>query len=423
MPVDPQKGERIAIFLRLNLDSYAFLRDSASILAEHGYQIDWVVGALAHPLIYRGQGVSIIPRPEAFPSFSRKLPRLIRKLGIGGTIYAWLVTNLYDPLARRIFFHPFLKKRHKELPYVCMLGVDPEGLVAAAECAHVLNVPLAFWSLLLLFTDEIHSPAKMRLKQAENKACQEVRFAITQDPARGEALSNENGLPGKKLIYVPNSPRGLARRQKHDYLYRLLKIDPRRKLILCAGMIGQWTLSAELVRAAASWPEEYVLVMQSHTPREKYWEQAYLDEVVRSADPSRVVLSFDPVPSSDYRAMMDSADIGIALYQPQQSIDVTQGRNVRLMGYSSSKLSGYLHCALPVLVNDAVIGPQKMVESWNCGICVSNPEQIGVALTRIFENYDVFSANAIQCFNHELELETHFTPVIEQIESARKSEI
>jgi glycosyltransferase involved in cell wall biosynthesis len=297
-----------------------------------------------------------------------------------------------------------------------MIGVDPEGLVSAAPLAQMLGVPFVFWSFELLFADEITGTKKKKLKEMEIVVNRQAEFSIIQDRWRGNALVQENGLRPESLIYIPNAPRGPARRQKSDYLHRRLGIDPGRRIILCAGMIDRWTMSMELVQVAAFWPEEFVLVMQSHTPRDGYWTQTYLNEVVRVADPSRVAISFDPIPSSDYRAMMDSADVGLVFYTSQTSSDTTQGRNIRLIGLSSGKLGGFLHSGLPLVVNDAVIGPKELVEQWGCGICVSRPEQIGAALETIFRDYDAYASNAVRCFNQELELGARFSKVIERLD-------
>jgi glycosyltransferase involved in cell wall biosynthesis len=175
-------------------------------------------------------------------------------------------------------------------------------------------------------------------------------------------------------------------------------------------------MSLELVKSAADWPEKYILVMQSHTPRSGYWSQAYLNEVVRATDPKRVIISFDPVSPSDFRTMLDSADVGLAFYTPQASIDSTQGRNVHLMGFSSGKFANYLYCGLPVVVNDAGVGPNNVVEKWGCGFSVNTSEQIRTALNSIFSSYDTYSENAIRCFNQELELGSRFQDVIDRID-------
>ena len=414
------KGRIALFFLYDTLEPFTFVRDALCMLVERGYTVDiYAAMSSGQRSTSLPDGISILPHPEAFVVFKDKYPRLVQLLRKGGRQYEWFMMNIYRPLARKFFFNRFLRQRHAALPYRCVIGADPEGLASAAPLAKMLDVPLAFWSLELLFEAEITSPGKKRLKEMENTASREVCFAIIQDAWRGQALSEENHIPPEKLIYVPNAPRGEARRKKSDYLHRRLGIDPQRKIVLCAGMLGQWTMSAELVRAAATWPDEYVLVMQTHTPRELYWDQSYINELVRLADPKQVIISFDPVPGANYRDMMDSADVGLAFYATVSQKDTTQGRNVYLMGLSSGKLGGFLHSGLPVVVNDAVIGPKEMVEKWACGISVGKPEQIAAALNAISREYDRYTANAVHCFNQDLELGARFETVVERIEQLK----
>jgi hypothetical protein len=414
------RGRIALLFLYDSLDPFTFVRDALSLLIEHGYLVDIYAGMSSG---YRSsvlpEGITIMRHPEAFLFFKDRYPRIIQLLRKGGRQYQWFIMNLYRPLVRKLSFYRILQKRNAILAYTCVIGTDPEGLVSAYPLAKMFEIPLAFWSLELLFSDEISNPAMRKLKHMEVTASRDVHFAIIQDAWRGKALSDENGIASEKLIFVPNAPRGVACRRKSDYLYRRLGIDPKRKIVICAGMLGQWTMSAELVKAAAAWPEGYTLVMQSPVPKEFYQAQSYLDEMIGAADLSRVVFSFDPVPAENYRDMMDSADFGLAFYSPGSGKDTTQGRNVQLMGLSSGKFGGFLHSGLPVVVNDAVIGPKEMVEKWGCGICVSQPEQIERALETIFQNYGKYSSNAVLCFDQDLELEASFSKVIEQIDRVK----
>ncbi len=409
---------RIGLFFMYDyLESFAFVRDALIMFIDSGYSVDIFIPTSRFPPknVAGMERVTMFGNPEAFQFVQNRQPRWIRKLRKGGRIYAWLEMNIFRVVLRRSF-HRLLQTRHAACPYVCLIGNDPQGLVSAASWAKLMNVPLAFWSFELLFADEIQEKQGKRLKEKEIEACKAIQFAIIQDKWRSRALIEEDGLASEKILYVPNSQRGAARRQKSDYIYQRYHIEPDRKIVLYAGMIGKWTMSVELVQAAASWPEEYLLVMQSHMAREKYWAQDYLDEIVRLTDPARVILSFDPVPASDYQTLVDSAAVGLVFYSPQTSGDTTQGKNVLLMGLSSGKMGGFLQSGLPIIVNKAVIGPKELVQQYRCGICVDTPDQIGEAINTVFRDYNEYSSNAIRCFDQEWELETHFKKVIERID-------
>jgi glycosyltransferase involved in cell wall biosynthesis len=230
-------------------------------------------------------------------------------------------------------------------------------------------------------------------------------------------LIEENGIDPTRIFYVPNAPSGRARREKSDYLQKRLNVPLDAKVILYAGNISRWSMSAEIVKATAGWPNEYVLVIQSRTPK-YFWRDKYLEKVIELADPKKVIISFEPVPQSEFRSFVDSADVGLAFYEPYFSQGcTTEGENIRLMGLSSGKIANYLYSGLPIIVNDVVIGPKEIVQSSNCGICVRHATDIKGALALIFDKYDLYVGNACRCFDQTLELEKHFTPVIDHLES------
>jgi glycosyltransferase involved in cell wall biosynthesis len=272
--------------------------------------------------------------------------------------------------------------------------------------------------LELLFANEItRHKQKRNLKDLEIAGSRQAIFTIVQDRWRGQVLIDENGLEPSRIIHVPNAPRGLARREKSNYLHQRLNISPKRKIVLCAGSIARWSMAAEIVAAAMDWPDDYVLVMQSHYRKEAIYSDPYLSALINQADPRKVVISFDPVPQSEYRAFVDSADIGLAFYTPvDPSFSTTYGQNVYWLGLSSGKLASYLYSGLPVIVNSAVIGPGEIVREFNCGVCLSDPRESGNAFSGIFENYGKYSSNACLCFQQALELEKYFTPVITRID-------
>ncbi len=416
----PGESKRIAIFYpSANLGAFSSLRDTLALLVELGYRVDFytTLDAFYPRSDLDLQGLSIINRSEAFLYFTETYPKLILRLKKGGKPYRWLMMNVLHPLLRTLSFNNFLRQRHASHPYGCIIGIDPEGLTSAAPLAKILNIPLAYWSLELLFASEItKQEQKKRLKSQEITGSRQAIFTIVQDRWRGQALIDENGLEPSKIFYVPNAPRGKARREKSDYIHRRLNISPERKVVLCAGSIARWSMAAEIVAAAVDWPDDYVLVMQSRKYQighpDEYW-----NDLIKMVDPKKVIISSDPVPQSEFRRFVDSADVGLAFYTPAPLQNTTAfGKNISLIGLSSGKIAGYLHSGLPIIVNDAVIGPGELVKTTQCGICVEKPEEIKDALASIFGQYDWYTANACRCFDQEMELERHFGSVIEQME-------
>lgn len=172
-------------------------------------------------------------------------------------------------------------------------------------------------------------------------------------------------------------------------------------------------MSLEIVEAARDWPPDYLLYMQSKATRD-HAMTGYSEEVIRTADPGSVLIGRDPLPAEEFKQLLDSADVGLALYNPRFRDDSRIAKNLELIGYSSGKLADYLHAGLPVVVS-RLPGPRHLVEKYECGVCVDSPDEIGEALNVIFRDYARFSDNACRCFDSALELERNFKSVIERL--------
>lgn len=414
------KQRRIAILLPLGtLDTLSSVRDGIILFAQHGYLVDvYVLHNSKYPVPYfKNPAISVvINQPAVFSRGHLELPkwllgrgtRLIRRL------YRWFNFSFYGRLWRGLVFNRKLQRRHARIPYICIIGVEPEGLCDAARYASLLNVPLVYWSLELLFSDEIKNRYEWVLKQEEIIKSQQATFTIIQDVWRAQALINENNLDPARIIMVPNAPIGRARRNQSDFLRRKYKIDAERKIVLFAGSLKSWwAMSDEILEAASHWPDKYVLVMHS---RQKY-SSRYLNLLSRKTNSDRVIISHDPFTSTEFRSLIDSADVGIAFYRhlPPDKAVRNAGKNIKILGLSSGKVSDYLQSGLPVIVNEC-IGLSEVIELYNCGICVTDPHMIIEALSVIFSKYDYYVENACRCFNEKLEITRNFQPVLAQLE-------
>lgn len=413
-------NKRIAIFYPWgNLGAFTHLRDAIVLLVEHGYAVDlFTQSDVSRPAPGLDlPGFTLFNRPEASLFCIDHYPWFVRRFHKGRRFGAWLEMNLIRPM-KRPAFHSFLRERHASQAYTCFIGMDPQGLVSAEPLAKMLSVPLIYWSLELMFKEELISSEQNDLKSREINASRQTAFTIVQDEWRGRALIAENGLEPSRILYVPNAPRGQARRQKSDYLHRRLNISPDRTVILYTGNFDRWTMAAEIVAVTADWPDNYVLVMQSPSASQSGHLDKYMNDLLKLVDPKKVIISFDPVPQSDFRCFVDSADIGLAFYRSAtKQYSTMHGKNIFLMGLSSGKIAGYLRSGLPIIVNDAVIGPGELVKTALCGICLEKPEEIKDAVALICDNYDWYTANACRCFDQQLELERQFSLVIKQLDA------
>jgi len=421
LDINQSSNKFVAIFYPwANMGAFTSLRDALVILIEHGYRVDFYNvydGSYPSPDLDE-PGLSIINRPEVFINFPEIYPKLIHRINKGGKPYRWWMMNVFHPLRRMILRNKFLLQQHASHPYCCIIGIDPNGIISALPIAKMFHLPLVYWSLELLFTSEITRSEDKNLKYLEVEGSRQASITIVQDRWRGKALIDENGLDPAKIIYVPNAPRGIARRKKSNYLHKRLNISPEKKIILCTGSIAHWSMIAEIVAASSEWPNNYLLVIQSRRNNNSHLSK-YIKDLMKLVDPKKVIISFDPVPQSDFRTLVDSADVGLAFYAPDQTKSSTlYGKNISLIGFSSGKISGYLFSGVPIIVNEAAAGGlREMVSEFGCGICVSDPSKISIALKDIFEDYEKYSSSACTCFQQLWELEKNFLPVIEKFRS------
>lgn len=414
MPTSSVCG-RIAIFYPWHrLGGLSCLLDATVMLAQHGYWVEiYTLWDSDFPSYVAGHpSISIITdRTGVFAEAGVVLPQWT--FGRGYRLYSWLVSRLYRPMWRYFQFRRRLCEQHASQPYTCFIGMDPQGLIDAVRFADMLGVPFVYWSLELYFQHEV-TEKQRNLKRKDTEYSRRAALTIVQDKWRAEALIAENGMDSGKVMLVPNAPMGRARRVRSNTLRTRLRIPAERKIVLLTGTLEWWTMGTEIVAAANSWPEEYVLVIQS--ARRSKSHSPYVDSMLNKADPKHVLFSFEPVPANEYRDLIDSADAGLAFYNPYPpATNSKSNTNIALIGLSSGKLAAYLYSGLPVVVNN-ITGPQELVEGNRCGISVSKPTQILGALNTIFEHYDWYSDNACLCFDDQLELTRNFLPVIDRLD-------
>jgi len=411
---------RIAVFFALGtLGTVPGLQDALLMLTENGYAVDvFVRGEARFPDPEFGDApVSVYAdRPGIFGRGPTTQPGWMR--GRGGRPYSWIVRRTYHPAWRSLVFRRELSARHRHAPYHCIIALDSQALVDSAGYAVDLGVPVVFWSLELIFWSQIRSASALRLKEREVRCSRDAALVIVQDPWRGAALVAENGLDPARVVYVPNAPRGSARRRRSSFLHETLGLDPARRVVLCAGAIEPWAMSLDLVRAASRWPSGFTLVLQSRSDVRSA-ASAYVRTVLGEASPDHVAVLTEPLSPSDFRALVDSADVGLALYDPRRGDPAGDlDRNIELMGYASGKIASYLQGGLPIIVN-SLPGPRDLIARHGCGRCADSPEDVAVALADIFADYERYTRDACQCFDQQLELERHFAPVVGRIMALR----
>lgn len=395
----PQSLKRIAIvYCHRNFDSVPSLCSTVELLADCGYRIDIFTlldGAFLRPL-FPQNGVSVLPLTG---------PERAERAGM------WRLV----PEER--FFPLWLRWRSRQVPYRCVIGADPEGLVRAADMAGWLNIPYAYYSLELLLSYELQSDEQRALKAREKVLSQRAAFVIIQDEERAGLLMGDNAVSRDRIICVPNAPLGRATRSRSTYLRDMFGVRPDQRIILNTGTLSTWTCTHQLALSTREWPDNWVLIC--HT-RSRGWSlnREYMIVLKDLSPPGRIRFSTAPVPRCEYPRLIQSADVGVAFYGIEDDSVFVQD-NIRFIGLSSGKVAYYLQAGLPVLVND-IQSHKRLVSEYGCGQVAQDPSVTRPALERIFINYDTYSRNALRCFAGEYDFTGKFEAVIRAVEALEK---
>jgi glycosyltransferase involved in cell wall biosynthesis len=298
--------------------------------------------------------------------------------------------------------------------YLCFIGVDRDGLLTATIAGFLMRVNILCWSLEMRFVGESRHVLQRNIKRLEKYCLRKASNIITQDYCRAEALALENAIDLSKVIIVPNSPSGPPPRiTESDYLQRRLSLSPSHSIIvLHLGLIAPSLYSWELAKSTTSWPVECLLVF--HERRRRSLQNPYLKQIQEAA-PGRISISLDPVSYDDLDKLVSSARIGVVLYRSDY------GLNFALAG-ASGKLGQYLRCGLPVVCLD-LPGIGAVVRKYDCGICVTDVEQIGEAIRSILESYERYRLNALRCYMEMYEFGVHFEKVLHVISPVWKDHL
>jgi glycosyltransferase involved in cell wall biosynthesis len=307
---------------------------------------------------------------------------------------------------------PYLLGRCAQERYSCLIGVDPWGLVLASISGRFRGIPVIYFSLEIYQWRMLKSPYLRALKLLERLANRAAAFTIIQDWDRGALLMRENHISRGRIEILPNAPRGEASAEKTDDLHRAMRIDRQRQIVLHIGSIYPLQTCLELARCAKLWDSNWAMVFHSRSRL----LITYTKELRRVVDNRQVYLSDQPLSGSEQiRRLVASAHVGVALYPMSINGPHSGGCNVHTMGRSSGKIAHYLQCGLPVVVSD-LPSLRAYVDRYRCGVCVSDVENVGIALKTIFDDYDRFSANALTCFREAFDFESHFVPIATRLD-------
>ena len=282
--------------------------------------------------------------------------------------------------------------------YDCFFGIDAAGLVAAVAAGRAKRVPVMYYSLEMLVSQDIQGWQRQIIKKLERRCHRNTICTIALTSRRARVLLADNQFPDAQVEIVPVARTGPAIQEKSDFLRQKFHIPADKKIILVAGAIDPLNLTLELAQAALTWPVDWVLVLHGWVGARGYEDQVRA-VVSRGAN---TIVSTDVVTEEELDSLVASADVGVALYRSGKL-------NVDEM--ASSKIAQYLRCGLPVVATDFPT-LVELVESNECGVCVHDVADVEQAIQRVLGNYAQCQESALRVYEQSLRFEKHFQPVL-----------
>lgn len=288
--------------------------------------------------------------------------------------------------------------------YFLLIGADAFGIIAARYVSLRKKIPFIYYNLELLLAKECQSLKEKTIKFFERKASQSATFTIIQDRRRAKYLAQDNKLKYKNIEYIPVSV-FQSKIKKSYYLQKKFNIPYDKKILLYAGEIEPDVMCLELVEAAQSWDNDFVLVIHAsklHDSAIKYIEN------MRAINKNRqVYFSLDPVEWDKVPELLSSADIGLAFYR-------NVGKNYFEIGQSSGKLASYLEVGLPVITIDFP-SLREIIDEYKVGKYTHDFNRIESLAKEIIEKFNFYHNNALKCFEEKYNNAKYFPKILKRI--------
>ncbi len=261
--------------------------------------------------------------------------------------------------------------------YGLIIGIDQPGIIIANAIASASHVPKAMISYEIFYASEIGSVQK----NEEILACQDLSFVICQDEIRAKQLATENHIDKNRILCIPVAGGSWKKdASSRSSLRRRHGIDDNKNIAIYIGSFEKWAGFDILLQEIHLWPDNWVLVLhgKDRADRETY----HKIEVHRISSGGKLIFSDEPFATfSELCEYVSGADLGIALYYPDYANEYTGG-NLKCLGLSSGKISTYLNCSLPVIVNE--VGTMSdQIRMYSLGHVVSDGMSIGDILFHI----------------------------------------
>jgi hypothetical protein len=292
-------------------------------------------------------------------------------------------------------FDPFVFGLLNASKYSVIVGVDPAGIVLADLVNKWAKRPLVYISFEMLFADELVSGDELELRKAEKAACERTSLVLIQDDERADLFCRELSFDRHKVITVPVAPPP-PRLCKSNYLRESLGIPADKRIVLFCGTLSAWSSRDQLAEMVSYWPEKYCLIIHLASKVDKRMAR-FLKQL---SETGRIYISSQPLPREDMMQLVASADFGFAPYLPVPDRWWT-GDNLHYLGLSSSKVSGFAACGLPMLVRSLPVFDREFGK-YQCGKVYQRIATTGQMLAEMDQNYAHYSDEARRFYEERL---------------------
>jgi hypothetical protein len=288
--------------------------------------------------------------------------------------------------------------------YRLVLGVDREGLIQAGLLHRMEKTPYVFLSFEIQFGDE----TSRRFKAPEIKASRDVAAWLVQDEVRARLLVDENKLDPDKKIMLPLASVGHAEPSSLKLRDRL-GIPDEKKVAITMGSITAWSMAADIIKSATSWPEDWVLIVHDRygkTSRRLHGIlsviEPYLNNKIYISDEASLMVD-------DLGNILAGVSAGLAFYRPVWNCQ-SSGKNIQYLGLASGKISTYLRYGIPVIVNEIGLYADE-AQKHRFGLVVEDADRIGSRLDEI--DRPSYRENAKRYFRECLDFKLHEEKILD----------
>lgn len=290
--------------------------------------------------------------------------------------------------------------------YDLVIGVDRQGLLEASILNQLKKIPYVFISFEIMFESETSN----RYKALEREASKNISLWIVQDEVRAEKLMEENGLQSDNKYLLPLASAALGETGGLR-LRDNLSIPKNKNVAIMIGSVGNWSMSNELIRSIADWPDDWVLILHERYGRTREILENELSDMEDLIGEKIFISDSASDKVDDMSAILSGINAGIAFYRPDYSGAYT-GNNLKYLGLASGKISTYLRYGIPVIANEVGLYAE-IIRKHNLGVIVSSPEDISNQLLEL-KNAD-YSGNAKKYFSQYLDFKIYSDNVLTNI--------